>query len=267
MRDRERKAERQERKAIVLLSPHLDDAVFSVGGLMAALAEEGHALHVITCFTRSVPNPTGFALNCQLDKGLGPEVDYMQLRRREDEEACCLLSAQPHWLDLPEAPHRGYSSASALFGNIAEEDNVQAELLTRLQTAVEKIAPDLILSPIGIGNHVDHQQVKQSVAQLKERFSQTPFLYWYDEPYLSRHPDKYPEGELMDLPPGWASLEQVISTTAAKVNVASCWDKKMAACGAYATQIGFQFGGKENISAVLSASEKENEQLTELVVR
>ena len=36
---------------------------------------------VVTCFTRSVPDPQGFALACQLDKGLGPEVDYMALRR------------------------------------------------------------------------------------------------------------------------------------------------------------------------------------------
>ncbi len=97
-----------KKKRIAFVSPHLDDAVFSMGGLMAALAEEGHELHLITCFTRSVPDPSGFALACQLDKGLSAEVDYMALRRQEDVVACQQLSVQPHWLDLPEAPHRGY---------------------------------------------------------------------------------------------------------------------------------------------------------------
>jgi hypothetical protein len=42
----------------------------------------GWEVTVATAFTRSVPDPQGFALACQLDKGLPPEVDYMALRRR-----------------------------------------------------------------------------------------------------------------------------------------------------------------------------------------
>ncbi len=250
---------------IALLSPHLDDAVFSVGGLMAALADQGHALHLVTCFTRSVPHPTGFALACQLDKGLSAEVDYMQLRREEDARACALLRAEPHWLDLPEAPHRGYHSAAALFGDFVEADTVQSELYKQLENALAKIKPDLVLSPEGIGNHVDHRRVRRAVDRLQERFSGSRFLRWYDEPYLSRHPEHYPERVTANQKPGWEVLRQRAASaddTAVCVDVGGWADRKIAACAAYATQVGFQFGGAELIRKGL----ERRGRLTELLV-
>ncbi len=253
-------------KRIALLSPHLDDAVFSVGGLMAALSDEGHELHLVTCFTRSVPHPTGFALACQLDKGLSAEVDYMQLRREEDVRACALLDAEPHWLDLPEAPHRGYHSAAALFGDFAEADTVQPELQEQLESAVAKIKPDLILSPEGIGSHVDHRQVRRTVVRLQERFPAALFLRWYDEPYLSRHPEQYPKQVIDAGGPGWDMLHQLATYPKAEVmsiDVEAFADQKTAACAAYATQVGFQFGG----TAAIRAGLERRGQLEELVAR
>ena len=84
------------------LSPHLDDAAFSCGGTLARLAAAGWRVTLCTAFTRSVPDPTGFALACQLDKGLGPEVDYMALRRAEDDAACAALGATPGTLTPDE---------------------------------------------------------------------------------------------------------------------------------------------------------------------
>ena len=69
------------------LSPHLDDAAFSCGGLLHGLARDGWRVVMATLFTASVDRPSGFALACQTDKGLGAEVDYMRLRRAEDDAA------------------------------------------------------------------------------------------------------------------------------------------------------------------------------------
>ncbi len=241
-------------KKIALLSPHLDDAVFSVGGLMAALAHEGHTLHVVTCFTRSVPNPTGFALACQLDKGLSPEVDYMQLRRQEDARACGLLGARPYWLPLPEAPHRGYHSASALFGDLLLTDTVQSALREHLHRTLTAINPDLILSPQAIGNHVDHWQVRHATEWLKPYFPRTLFLRWYDQPYLARGSGQYADQVATEQEPGWAVLAQQAQEPGDHtlcLNIDPLADQKLAACAAYTTQIGFQFGGANQIQAGL----------------
>ena len=171
-----------------MISPHLDDAVFSVGGLAAALAAAGHEVTILTCFTQSVAHPTGFALACQLDKGLNATADYMQLRREEDTEACKILGARPIWLDLPEAPHRGYNNAKELFETIKPSDTVQEKLYENLEKKISQKRPYFIFSPLGIGNHVDHQQVVKAVNRLKEKFPDLVYFKWCDQPYLLRNP-------------------------------------------------------------------------------
>jgi len=101
-------------KVALAVSPHLDDAVFSAGALLARLATQGWRVVIATCFTASVPNPRGFALACQLDKGLASSVDYMALRRAEDADACAALGCEIVHLPFTEAPHRGYEDPLAL---------------------------------------------------------------------------------------------------------------------------------------------------------
>ena len=105
----------------VAVSPHLDDAAFSAGGVLAGLAAAGWDVALVTVFTATVPEPTGFALACQTDKGFGPEVDYMALRRDEDHAAAAVLGlGEVVHLPLPEAPHRGYGSPAELFGRVRD---------------------------------------------------------------------------------------------------------------------------------------------------
>ena len=118
---------------VLAVSPHLDDAAFSVGATLARLSDAGHDVTVVTVFTASVPSPTGFALACQTDKGLGPDVDYMDVRRAEDAAAQAVL--QTAWEHLPfrEAPHRGYASAAALFAGVRPADVVWQDVHEALQ--------------------------------------------------------------------------------------------------------------------------------------
>ena len=68
----------------LFLSPHLDDVAFSCGGALLRLTDDPDWRVVLcTVFTASVPDPQGFALRCQTDKGIPAEVDYMALRRTE----------------------------------------------------------------------------------------------------------------------------------------------------------------------------------------
>jgi LmbE family N-acetylglucosaminyl deacetylase len=203
---------------VLAVSPHLDDAVFSAGGVLARLADAGHEVTVGTCFTATVPGPTGFALACQTDKGFGPQVDYMALRRAEDAAAVAVLGCVPVHLPLPEAPHRGYGSAPELFGGVRAGDEVWRDVAALL----EPIEADVLLAPQGLGGHVDHLHVVRAVATLGR-----PTGWWRDAPYVLRAPSAPPASHL---PAGLAELR-----------LAQDAQRRADACACYASQLGYQF--------------------------
>jgi len=226
----------------LFLSPHLDDVAFSCGGIARRLADAGWQTVLCTIFTRSMPNPQGFALACQLDKGLTPEIDYMALRRAEDDAAAKALRAvEVEWLGLPEAPHRGYHSAPALFGEQVAADDatdaVEAALAPRLAAG-----HDLVFAPQGLGDHIDHRHVRDAVARLAAAHGRSERVAWYrDTPYAIRHPGAAPR--FGTLPP---DAEIAVPIDGAPLAA------KLDSCAAYASQIGFQFGGEAAMREALS---------------
>ncbi|WP_369140707.1 PIG-L deacetylase family protein [Modestobacter versicolor] len=218
---------------VLAVSPHLDDAAFSVGGTLAALADAGHEVTVVTCFTRSVPDPTGFALACQLDKGLPADVDYMALRRAENAAATAVLGATAVDLDLPEAPHRGYADALDLFAGVHPRDDVWRAVAEQLAGLDADLDADLWLAPQALGAHVDHVQVLRAVAALDR-----PTLWWRDSPYVLRQPAAVPGAAL----PGRSEA----------VELPQLPDRRADACACYTTQLGFQFGGEAGMRSALA---------------
>ena len=299
---------------VLALSPHLDDAAFSCGGLLAVLADAGWRVVMATAFTRSVPDPAGFALACQTDKGLAPEVDYMALRRAEDAAAAAILGvADVRWLDLLEAPHRGYDSAPALFGPVLDGDGVWQPLAERLRGMLAELQPALVLAPQGLGDHVDHRQMIRAVLAvaapgnrpwskdrpdslfLRERAGVREAARAEPGPAGSEfspalgelgpsslpHPSPFPEGEgagsqrlhdmggcpagagqplafYRDTPyalrnPGAVPDAGLVEYGRCTVGIAAGLDRKVAASCAYASQIGFQFGGPAAAGQALRA--------------
>ncbi|MCB4805438.1 LmbE family N-acetylglucosaminyl deacetylase [Methylobacterium brachiatum] len=225
------------------LSPHLDDAAFSCGGLLASLAGEGWRVVMATLFTGSVVDPKGFALACQLDKGLPAEIDYMALRRAEDVRAVEELGiAPPLHLPFREAPHRGYGSAPELFSAPRADDGIAADLAPALAELVAAERPDLILAPQAVGGHVDHVQAVRALTSLAVPI---PILWWRDFPYTVR--EATPREPLADL---FATLpvRRIALDPGARA-------RKRAACAAYTSQIGFQFGGVAGLDARLAREE------------
>ena len=221
------------RPTALFVSPHLDDVAFSCGGTVARLATLGWRCVVATVFTRSVPRPTGFALACQLDKGLEADVDYLALRRDEDRAFAAAVGAETAWFDLPEAPHRGYGSAAALFGPTHDEDGIGAAVDARLAAAVDRMQPVQVFAPLALGDHVDHVQVARAV---RRSLRDVPVAWYRDTPYALRLGSAAADGATLAVALDGASL-----------------DAKLAGCAAYATQIGFQFGGVDAMRAALVA--------------
>lgn len=227
----------------LFVSPHLDDVAFSCGGALVRLGAEGWRAVLATVFTEVVPDPTGFALECQLDKGLPPEADYMAMRREEDRLFARRAGvAELLWLDHPEAPHRGYGSAPAIFGDVLAGDAVWKALVRDFRRLLDRHSPDLVFAPQALGGHVDHLHV---VRALLETAPGDRVLWYRDTPYAIRSPDARPSPLL---PTG---LEEF------GVDVAPYLDKKLDAVAAYGTQLGFQFGGEGAMRGALARFAKE----------
>lgn len=214
------------RPVVLAVSPHLDDAAFSAGALLAGLAARGADVRVLTVFTAGGPDPQGFALACQTDKGLAPDVDYMALRRAEDDTAMAALGAESVHLGLDEAPHRGYDSAAALFGPVLAGDETTPDdvcgALEQELARPDMPPPDLVLGPAALGDHVDHRHVRDALDMLSHRHG-LAVVRWDDLPYALR------------LSPHTRGVHQRGSTPAEM-------RAKLLACASYPTQLGFQFG-------------------------
>lgn len=234
-------------RTALAISPHLDDAAFSAGATLARLARRGWRVVVATVFTRTVPGPQGFALACQTDKGLPPDADYMAIRRAEDEAACAALGAEARHLPYAEAPHRGYNDAPALFAGRRADDDGGGDVAGALADLCGAVQPDVLLGPRAIGAHVDHLVVREAMVGLPHRTA-----WWTDWPYAGRS----------DAPDPFATADLDARRLAVIVGHADV-TAKLDACAAYASQIGFQFGGKAEMRRSVASVTSEQFVATE----
>ncbi|WP_375382455.1 PIG-L deacetylase family protein [uncultured Sphingomonas sp.] len=221
---------------LVAVSPHLDDAAFSAGATLAQRAAEGWQVTIATCFTGTVARPQGFALACQLDKGLSPDVDYMALRRQEDLDACAALGATAIHLPFLEAPHRGYASAPELFAGRRADDQVVVELTASLSRLLSDVEPDVVMGPLCLGDHVDHHIVRDALTAVVGARS---LLLWEDWPYADR---------------AARTAEPPVMTVDLDSHGRA---SRLRACRCYRSQLDFQFGGAEALARRIGHIEQE----------
>jgi LmbE family N-acetylglucosaminyl deacetylase len=175
----------------VYLSPHLDDAALSCGGLIYRQARQGARPLVITCLAGVPDYRTLSPFATELHRRWGQPLDPMGLRRCEDAAALQYLGADyQHW-DYGDCIYRRapggadflYASEAALFGDVhAQEQGLVVELAGRLKSALQN-EDILIYAPLAVGHHVDHQLVLQAALLLRERRFRVQF--YEDYPYVA----------------------------------------------------------------------------------
>jgi LmbE family N-acetylglucosaminyl deacetylase len=234
----------------LFLSPHLDDVAFSCGGALARWLRAGWDATVATVFTASVAEPSDFAIACRRDKGLPADCDYMALRRAEDDAfAEALRDGRSGTLALrhgpfAEAPHRGYASADALFAGVRDADDVWRRIRAWLREHLDATTPALIVAPQALGRHADHLHVARAVRSLADKAKYGPPVAWYrDVPYALRTPEASPCR--------WVPRNDRAERCAVPLP-ASALDAKLRGAAAYASQIGFQFGGEAKMRDALT---------------
>ncbi|MGI5144399.1 MULTISPECIES: PIG-L deacetylase family protein [unclassified Streptomyces] len=188
---------------LVVLSPHLDDAVLSCGALML------HAITrvpvtVATFFTEASPRPYTFSARRYLRQVRASDAEALyRARRAEDQAVLERMGVEWLHLGLTEGLFRrrnGRSSGGARLA-LPELDHVyptyrlhlstgrisahDAGTLRRVREIVESLAapqPRLLLAPTAVGGHADHLLVRTAAEA-----SRKPVVYYSDFPYNQRH--------------------------------------------------------------------------------
>ena len=168
----------------VYISPHLDDAVISCGGLIARQAACGETVAVLTVCAGDPPQGplSDFARTLHMDWQVSESP--VQSRRREDLAACKRLGATAVHLEIPDAIYRLslssqplYPSFDDIFGPLhPAEDELVQELARSLNAHISP--DDHLYGPLAFGAHVDHR-----LARLAAELLDRPLLYYRDMPY------------------------------------------------------------------------------------
>jgi LmbE family N-acetylglucosaminyl deacetylase len=176
---------------VAILSPHLDDAVYSLGAAIRESARAGAHVTVITVFSGD-PSSTRPASRWDRRFGFRLAGEAARARRDEDRRACALLGASVVWLPFDDE-----------HGTPAGADEVSSAL----KNAVGD--PDLVLIPGFPLDHSDH--LRLAVTVLERPWPGSRFALYAEQPYAAVQgaPPSVP-GELSRLVPGepeWCALE------------------------------------------------------------
>ncbi|MBK9237034.1 MAG: PIG-L family deacetylase [Rhodoferax sp.] len=178
----------RSRYRAVIVSPHLDDAVFSCGGRIAQLVGEGPVL-VLNLFTRYLSD---LKIHGAV---LGDE------RYEEEASAARFLGFESRNLGELDAPFRrdDYRQLGNLFRPPIRQDlDWLPTLRAKVFAELAKLDYQELYVPLGVGWHVDHVVTHMVFEPWAER---EHLLYYEDAPYCGiPHSVRYRLNELASYP-------------------------------------------------------------------
>ena len=167
---------------IVVLSPHRDDAAFSLGLSIGTWLDAGHTVDVVNCFTRSDYAPhTEFEFIHSNDRLLRVTA----LRLREDQSwqkmygTRTLRMTDLNMKDAPLRLHVGLEQICAL------QVNPEDKAMMKVPKAVAALGGDALVLPLAMGSHVDHKTVREAMLTSKQP-AEMPMAFYEDLPYAAR---------------------------------------------------------------------------------
>ncbi|MCB0343563.1 MAG: PIG-L family deacetylase [Bdellovibrionales bacterium] len=172
---------------LVVLSPHLDDAALSCHGLLEAVRKKIPRLVITVCCSQ--PPKPGTNKKARDRRGFAPPKQ----RRAEDIAAMEAMKCSFVHLGFPDAIHRRsassgnfvYTSEETREGELRLDDaNYIEELYLILSRLCCNMGPLVLVSPLGIGRHVDHLVCAQVAMRLVK--ANIKLLFYEDLPYAWR---------------------------------------------------------------------------------
>ena len=107
-------------RRIVVISPHLDDAILSLGAAIHGAARRGASVEVLTVFAGDVGSPCP-AGDWDSASGFGTAGEAAAARRREDLSACRSIGAHPAWLSFGDEQYPRGGDALAVLAAISRQ--------------------------------------------------------------------------------------------------------------------------------------------------
>lgn len=172
----------------IYLSPHFDDVALSCGGLVWEQVRAGDTVSIWTVCAGTVPLGGLSPFAQELHARWEIDQDAPALRRLEDLHSCQILGASSRYFSLPDCIYRRhpqtgeflYATEAALKSPLHPADAQSVALLHKdleqsLQTGI------VFVSPLGLGNHVDHQ-----LTRIASEGSGSTLWYYQDYPYVLR---------------------------------------------------------------------------------
>lgn len=153
-----------------VLSPHLDDAIWSLGGCLKSFSKR-YDVQIVNIFSTQT-----YIYEKIEDPSVASDV-----RKKEDLQATKLAGISHVWyLDLPESLLRGYSKEQMFRDSESElNDSIVNTLRDKLKEII--LPTDVVLIPAGFGGHVDHIIIRNVAVNIP-----CIHIYYEELPYAAR---------------------------------------------------------------------------------
>jgi len=172
----------------IYISPHLDDAVLSAGGLIHEQVRAGMEVEIWTILCGFPPNEelSPFAQMLHQEWGIPAATDLINTRRAEDINAAKILGAKTVHFDYLDCIYRRGKNGDWLYSDVfvplhEEEADLAAQIAESISARLKP--GDKLVCQLSIGSHVDHVLVRRAVELLAR-----PLFYDADIPYLFNAP-------------------------------------------------------------------------------
>lgn len=174
----------------IYLSPHLDDAVFSAGGLIYEQSQAGIPVEIWTlmCGYAREEDVSPYAQTIHDQWGFSSAEETTRKRRAEDEKAAAILGARTFHFDFLDCIYRRGLNGEWLYWDVVAPPHPEdAEMSTRIAEAISaRLQPqDVLVCQLAVGSHVDHVLVRRGVELLGY-----PLRYDIDVPYIFYKPEQ-----------------------------------------------------------------------------
>lgn len=174
----------------IYVSPHLDDAVLSAGGLIYEQTRAGLDVEIWTTMCGfPAEDVSPFAQMLHHQWGIAAAADLVNARRAEDAAAAKIVGAEIFHFDFLDCIYRRGKNGDWLYeSNVfipPHEDDTELSAQIAEAIAARLKPDDKLVCQFGVGSHLDHIVVRRAVEMLAR-----PIFYDADIPYHFRAPEE-----------------------------------------------------------------------------